>query len=109
MVVIIGMFSSVRGARPLLEDFGGANDGISMYEMARNNLAYWLQRLASGPSDGGATFSNVSAMRLLSEDFNGVKDDFSKYNSHVYEIAKHNLAYWVQRLSSGPSDGGAGH
>ncbi|GAB4825543.1 hypothetical protein Ancab_008417 [Ancistrocladus abbreviatus] len=53
MVVIIGMFSSVDGARPLAEDFGGANDGISMYEMARNNLAYWLQCLAHGSSDGG--------------------------------------------------------
>ncbi|GAB4825529.1 hypothetical protein Ancab_008403 [Ancistrocladus abbreviatus] len=52
-----------------------------------------------------ATLSNVSAARLLSEDFNGTKDDFSKYN-YVYETAKYNLTYWIQRLSSGSSGGG---
>ncbi|GAB4825542.1 hypothetical protein Ancab_008416 [Ancistrocladus abbreviatus] len=51
------------------------------------------------------TISNVSAARLLSEDFNGIKDDFSKYN-YVYETAKYNLTYWIQRLSSGSSGGG---
>ncbi|GAB4825524.1 hypothetical protein Ancab_008398 [Ancistrocladus abbreviatus] len=55
-----------------------------------------------------ATLSNVSAARLLSEDFNGTKDDFSKYN-YVYETAKYNLTYWIQRLSSGSSGGGDGH
>ncbi|GAB4825577.1 hypothetical protein Ancab_008451 [Ancistrocladus abbreviatus] len=90
MVVIIGMFWSVGGARPLVEDFHVANDDISMYEMARNNLAYWLQRLAHGPSDGGGMFSSVDGAKLLNEDFGGANYDLS-----VHKVVKNNLVYWL--------------
>ncbi|KAK9725151.1 hypothetical protein RND81_05G125500 [Saponaria officinalis] len=45
-------------ARPLLNDHSPLGDGgvtaVNVYETAKYNLAFWLQRLASGPSDGGA-------------------------------------------------------
>ncbi|GMH19778.1 hypothetical protein Nepgr_021619 [Nepenthes gracilis] len=57
-----------------------------------------------------AAFLGVSTARPLPEFMgvgNGNSNNWSAHGS-VYEMTKHSLEYWLQRLSSGPSDG-AGH
>ncbi|GMH20630.1 hypothetical protein Nepgr_022471 [Nepenthes gracilis] len=58
LVVVLAAFSKMSAARPLSENFGGANEKSSptydsVYEIATQNLAFWLQRLSSGPSGSG--------------------------------------------------------
>lgn len=50
---------------------------------------------------------SVKASRVLPEDF-GRENHLEKYSS-VYDNAKQSLAFWLQRLSSGPSPSGPGH
>ena len=53
----------------------------------------------------------VEATRVLSEDFgnaNSLQTD-SQTDSPIYVKAKDIMAYWLQRLPSGPSPGGEGH
>ncbi|KAE8076594.1 hypothetical protein FH972_015231 [Carpinus fangiana] len=45
----------------------------------------------------------VEATRVLSEDFASA-DHLETYSS-IYERAKHSMAYWLERLPSGPSPG----
>nr|GFA24668.1 hypothetical protein CTI12_AA222910 [Tanacetum cinerariifolium] len=57
LVILIGAMSSllVKG-RLLSKDFAGQNNldtYSSVYEMAKNGVSYWLQKLASGPSPRG--------------------------------------------------------
>jgi len=64
LVIIIAVFMAifslclVSEARPLMEDFASDNNGISnypsVYQNAKYNMAFWLEQLVSGPSDGGA-------------------------------------------------------
>jgi hypothetical protein len=49
--------------------------------------------------------AGVKAIRVLSEDF-VTSNHLDTYS--FYEKAKHNMAYWLERLPSGPSPG-AGH
>ena len=42
------------------------------------------------------------------EDFASDNNGISNYPS-VYQNAKYNMAFWLEQLVSGPSDGGAGH
>ena len=50
----------------------------------------------------------VEATRLLQEDFASVgKGYHAKYS--LYESSKYKMAYFLERLSSGPSDGGGGN
>ncbi|GMH19771.1 hypothetical protein Nepgr_021613 [Nepenthes gracilis] len=60
LLVALAAFSSIGAARPLPEDLKVANansNGLSVhdsvFETTKHNIAYWLQRLSSGPSDGG--------------------------------------------------------
>lgn len=58
-------------------------------------------------SDGAC---RVEASRVLPEDFasaNHLTD--LTHESTIYEKAKHTMAYWLQRLPSGPSPSGPGH
>ena len=58
--VLLSMLCSVSEARRLSNDFGSNNNDLSLshypavYESAKNRLAFWLQKLASGPGGGGA-------------------------------------------------------
>ncbi|KAE8076609.1 hypothetical protein FH972_015246 [Carpinus fangiana] len=47
--------------------------------------------------------ARVEAARVLSEDFGGAIH-LEAYSS-IYERAKHSMAYWMERLPSGPSPG----
>ncbi|KAB1219429.1 hypothetical protein CJ030_MR3G001088 [Morella rubra] len=49
----------------------------------------------------------IEATRVLSQDFAG-SNHVEKYSS-IYKEAKHTIAYWLERLPSGPSPRGAGH
>ena len=49
----------------------------------------------------------VEATRVLSEDFGNANS--LQTDSPIYVKAKDIMAYWLQRLPSGPSDGGEGH
>ncbi|KAK4566500.1 hypothetical protein RGQ29_002669 [Quercus rubra] len=49
----------------------------------------------------------VEAKRLLSEDFGNANS--LETDSPVYVKVKDIMAYWLQRLPSGPSPGGEGH
>ncbi|KAB1219433.1 hypothetical protein CJ030_MR3G001083 [Morella rubra] len=51
--------------------------------------------------------AGIEATRVLSEDFAGA-NHLEKYSS-IYKEAKHSMAYWLERLPSGPSPRGAGH
>ncbi|KAK4566484.1 hypothetical protein RGQ29_002653 [Quercus rubra] len=51
--------------------------------------------------------TGVKATRVLCEDFSNA-NHLEPYSS-VYEKAKYTMASWLQRLPSGPSDGGSGH
>uniref|UniRef100_A0A2N9H4C6 Transmembrane protein n=1 Tax=Fagus sylvatica TaxID=28930 RepID=A0A2N9H4C6_FAGSY len=51
--------------------------------------------------------AEVEASRVLSEDFGNA--NHIETHSPIYEKAKDIMAYWLQRLPSGPSPGGAGH
>ncbi|KAF3451026.1 hypothetical protein FNV43_RR07115 [Rhamnella rubrinervis] len=50
----------------------------------------------------------VGATRVLPEDF-GHSNHLETYSSAAYDRARHAMAYWLQRLSSGPSPSGPGH
>jgi hypothetical protein len=52
--------------------------------------------------------ARVESSRVLSEDFVTANhlDTYSSFS--IYEKAKHSMAYWLERLPSGPSPG-AGH
>lgn len=50
----------------------------------------------------------VGATRVLPEDFGHV-NHLETYSSAAYDKARHAMAYWLQRLSSGPSPSGPGH
>nr|DAD25299.1 TPA_asm: hypothetical protein HUJ06_026763 [Nelumbo nucifera] len=57
-LVLVAIFShgGVEAARALSEDFASANHLVtypSVYERARFSMAFWLERLASGPSPKG--------------------------------------------------------
>ena len=57
-VICVAILShgGVEATRVLSEDFGNANSfesGSSIYVKANDIMAYWLQRLPSGPSPGG--------------------------------------------------------
>ncbi|GMH20632.1 hypothetical protein Nepgr_022473 [Nepenthes gracilis] len=56
-----------------------------------------------------AAFLRISAARPLSGEFGGANEESSSAYDSVYEMATQNLAFWLQRLSSGPSGGGGGH
>ena len=47
------------------------------------------------------------ARMLLSEEFKSATDLTT--SSYVYEKAKFTMAYWLERLASGPSPKGPGH
>jgi hypothetical protein len=47
--------------------------------------------------------ARVEAARVLSEDFSSA-NNLETYSS-IYERAKHSMAYWLERLPSGPSPG----
>ncbi|KAK7826549.1 hypothetical protein CFP56_032100 [Quercus suber] len=49
----------------------------------------------------------VEATRVLSEDFSN--SNSLETDSPIYVKAKDIMAYWLQRLPSGPSPGGEGH
>ncbi|KAK9997426.1 hypothetical protein SO802_022112 [Lithocarpus litseifolius] len=51
--------------------------------------------------------AGVEATRVLFEDFGNANQ--LETHSHIYVKAKDIMAYWLQRLSSGPSPGGEGH
>ena len=51
--------------------------------------------------------TGVEAIRVLSQDF-GSANHLEAYSS-IYERAKHTMAYWLERLPSGPSPSGPGH
>jgi hypothetical protein len=56
-VISVAIFSHARveAARVLSEDFGSANHletYSSIYEKAKQSMAYWLERLPTGPSPG---------------------------------------------------------
>nr|POF03237.1 hypothetical protein CFP56_55575 [Quercus suber] len=51
--------------------------------------------------------TGVNARRLLCEDFVSA-NRLERYSS-VYEKAKNTMASWLERLPSGPSNGGSGH
>ncbi|KAL4632325.1 hypothetical protein ACB092_04G042200 [Castanea dentata] len=51
--------------------------------------------------------SGVEATRVLSEDFSNANS--LETDSPIYVKAKDIMAYWLQRLPSGPSPGGEGH
>ncbi|KAK2967254.1 hypothetical protein RJ640_013418, partial [Escallonia rubra] len=62
LLIIVGIFvvvtslAGVHSGRALLEDFADANHLAtypSMYMKAKDTLACWLERLASGPSPKG--------------------------------------------------------
>jgi hypothetical protein len=46
--------AGVEAIRVLAKDFATSNhlDAYSFYEKAKHNMAYWLERLPSGPSPG---------------------------------------------------------
>ena len=50
---------------------------------------------------------DVEAARVLSEDFSNANS--LETDSPIYVKAKDIMAYWLQRLPSGPSPGGEGH
>ncbi|KAB1219425.1 hypothetical protein CJ030_MR3G001092 [Morella rubra] len=53
--------------------------------------------------------SRVKATRpLLCEEFASPNQHDQTYSS-IYQNAKDSMACWLERLSSGPSDGGSGH
>ena len=52
--------------------------------------------------------AGVDATRVLFEDFGNANDQLET-QSHIYVKVKDIMAYWLQRLSSGPSSGGEGH
>ena len=53
--------------------------------------------------------TGVKATRVLCEDFASANHlDIDTYTS-VYAKAKYTMAGWLQRLPSGPSNGGSGH
>ncbi|GAB2233300.1 hypothetical protein Drorol1_Dr00002520 [Drosera rotundifolia] len=62
-------------------------------------------------------FLNVGAARMLPGDYtipgsadgSNTKNGLPTYYNAAYETATQNLAFWLQRLSSGPSSGGGGH
>ncbi|KAF2318937.1 hypothetical protein GH714_011868 [Hevea brasiliensis] len=131
---------SAEATRVLPQDFATANHletYSSVYEKAKNTMACWLERLASGPSPKGPasavhfgkkmmSFSksttvlaiffilvavlcqvSVEATRVLPEDF-ATANHLETYSS-VYYKAKNTMACWLERLSSGPSPRGPGH
>lgn len=56
---VLSMLCSVSAARPLMDDIGSSTNGISLYhstvyDSTKMKLSFWLQKLSSGPSDGGA-------------------------------------------------------
>ncbi|KAG6732309.1 hypothetical protein I3843_01G164100 [Carya illinoinensis] len=51
----------------------------------------------------------VEATRVLSEDFASANHLDMTYSTSLYEKAKHSMAYWLERLPSGPSPSGPGH
>jgi hypothetical protein len=56
-IISVAIFSHARveATRVLAEDFAGANHletYSSIYEKAKHSMAYWLERLPSGPSPG---------------------------------------------------------
>ena len=51
--------------------------------------------------------AGVEATRVLFEDFGNANQ--LETQSDIYAKAKDIMAYWLQRLSSGPSSGGEGH
>ncbi|KAG2721889.1 hypothetical protein I3843_02G087600 [Carya illinoinensis] len=52
----------------------------------------------------------VEASRVLSEaDHFANTNHLETYSSSIYERAKHSMAYWLERLPSGPSPSGPGH
>lgn len=53
--------------------------------------------------------ANVEAGRVLPQDFAGANHLATSYSSVVYVRAKHAMSLWLERLPSGPSDGGKGH
>ncbi|KAF2300325.1 hypothetical protein GH714_011973 [Hevea brasiliensis] len=132
---------SVEATRVLPEDFATANHletYSSVYEKAKNTMACWLERLASGPSPRGPAskcsafwkkmmsfsksttvlaifFILVAVLCQVSVEATRVlPEDFATANhletySSVYEKAKNTMACWLERLSSGPSPRGPGH
>jgi len=51
---------------------------------------------------------HVEATRVLPGDVvNGENDDIAMYP--FYKTVKYNMAFWLQRLASGPSGGGGGN
>ena len=50
---------------------------------------------------------HVEGARMLSEEFKSATDLTT--SSYVYEKAKFTMAYWLERLASGPSPKGPGH
>lgn len=51
---------------------------------------------------------HVEATRVLPGDFaKGESDDISMYP--LYKTVQDNMAFWLQRLASGPSGGGGGN
>ena len=50
---------------------------------------------------------HVEGARMLSEEFKSATDLTT--SSYVYENAKFTMAYWLERLASGPSPKGPGH
>uniref|UniRef100_A0A2N9ER14 Transmembrane protein n=1 Tax=Fagus sylvatica TaxID=28930 RepID=A0A2N9ER14_FAGSY len=51
--------------------------------------------------------TRVEATKVLCEDF--ASPNHLETYSTVYEKAKYTMAGWLQRLPSGPSNGGSGH
>jgi|UniRef100_A0A2N9GI92 hypothetical protein len=51
--------------------------------------------------------TGVEATRVLKEDF--TSGNQLQTNSTIYEKAKYTMAYWLQRLPSGPSPSGPGN
>ena len=52
---------------------------------------------------------SIGEARRMMDDVHPTHGVSSMYHSSVYETAKKTLAFWLQNLASGPSDGGAGH
>ncbi|TMW91829.1 hypothetical protein EJD97_013829 [Solanum chilense] len=55
-----------------------------------------------------STQNHVEAARVLSQDFSGEKIHLATLPS-IYEKAKNNLSFLLERLPSGPSPKGPGH
>ncbi|OIT39055.1 hypothetical protein A4A49_41009 [Nicotiana attenuata] len=51
--------------------------------------------------------THVEAARVLSQDFSG--EIHIAIIPSIYEKAKNNLSFWLERLPSGPSPRGPGH